>query len=140
MGVATMGLVLIAFGLILILGQWQWSQKNSQVEELLQRYVGYHNDGNTEGIRSLIYWEGVSDRTRRIFTFAMQEETLFPIKEIRYRPFEEKDREELLSGVSIPIGVTPVWRVWLVLDSEDRFTSSWLVGQTSEGLRFLIGQ
>lgn len=135
-----LGLVLLASGVALLLGQWQWMKEKDQLESLIGDYVAFHNTGDIQGIRELIYWEGVSDRTRRIFLFAMQEESLFPIKGIRYRPYEDEDRSQLLGGVALPPQVKPRWRVWLELDSDDRFTSSWLIGETPEGLRFLIGQ
>lgn len=97
-------------------------------------YAQLHNAGDVDGLMELIDIQGDDPKIIRQVRLALTEETRWPVKSVRFEPIENEDVEKL----SATLSAAPQWRFIVTLDTEDRFTSVWLAGETGEGIRLLL--
>ena len=96
-----------------------------------EKYSVLHHNQDIPGLLQLIdYEEAQLGAIRR----ALNEETRWPLESLSFEPISKEESERLGENLS----VEPRWRFFVTLDTEDRFTSEWLIGVTPEGIKILL--
>ena len=99
-----------------------------------ESYRERHAAGDVEGLLELIALPEDSPDLRRFVVRTLSEETRWPLKDIQAARLPSRERRDLRHDYPLP----PLWRVYVILDTEDRFTSVWLAGRGEEGVKLLV--
>ncbi len=104
------------------------------LESFVQTYVSSHNSGDVQTLVDLVELPENRPDLRRFVQMAFAEEVLWPLKDIQIEPLSRKERDRIKDRFPLE----PRWRVYVILDTEDRFTSIWLAGKTGDEVALLV--
>ncbi|MEM0967120.1 MAG: hypothetical protein AAGJ81_13330 [Verrucomicrobiota bacterium] len=110
------------------------SQQTDELREFAETYLEFHDDQNIDGLIGLIAIKQGGPEVFEKIRFAFYEETQWPLQDIQVEPLTDSEKKVLQP--SLP--GEPAWRVFIVLDTEDRFTSEWIAGYVNGQLKLLL--
>jgi len=104
------------------------------LEKFSNSYATLHDSKDVEGLMELIQIRGNNPAQRKLLRTVLLEETQSLLADIQFERIKRAEADILAE--SLP--TQPTWRVYVILNTEDRFTSVWLAGETEDGLRLLL--
>lgn len=103
------------------------------LERFAESYIQNHRAGDIEGLVDLVLLPENEPEVRRFVQIAFAEEVRWPLRDLQVEVLPNDERQDL--GERFPL--EPIWRVLVILDTEDRFTSEWFAG-FRDGKVFLL--
>lgn len=96
-------------------------------------YVAHHETGNVDGLLELILIPDSTSETDSFIRFALLEEVQWPLKDLQAERLDKSERIRMTDRFPLD----PLWRIYVILDTEDRYTSAWIAGMR-DGEVFLM--
>jgi len=111
------------------------SQPHRQaLDRFAEAYIRDHETGNIEGLLDRVDLPDDRPELRQFVRIAFLEETQWPLLDLQIERLSSSEQKRMRDSFSLE----PLWRVYVILDTEDRFTSVWFAGIRDERVFLLV--
>jgi len=107
---------------------------NTELSQFAETYIAAHQAKDVETLLGLVALPPGCERLRSFVTLALSEEVTWPLRDFQTEVIPQAERSRLRGKYSLD----PIWRIYVILDTDDRFTSVWLAGENEEGVRLVV--
>lgn len=103
--------------------------EQSARERLRNQYVEASNNGDFEALKRLFHWENVDPRYRQLIEISIRNDLPIPVRRITFSTLLPEDSIQFeFRGMPYVQNLEPRLRMTIEYDSEDFYTSAYLIG------------